>query len=309
MIQIFQKANDELKQVYNYHPGTWINISAPATSEIEEVCHELKVPLSLLSDPLDIDERARIEIEDDYLLILIRVPIYDEEAEVPYRTIPLGIIYSRDHIITIASRRLDVLHDFVQNKVKNFNFDNRERFVFQIFFRVAVTFLNFLKEINNRANAIETKLHRAVNNKQLISLLLLEKGLVYFTTAIKADEIMINRLSTVRQFKVSGDDSELFDDVIIEYRQALEMANIYSNILGGMMSAFASVISNNLSSNMKLLTSLTVMLMIPTLISSFYGMNIDLPFQRHPHAFTIVVVTATALVIIALLAMIKRRLF
>jgi magnesium transporter len=173
MIQIFKKTPEELKQVHDYNPGTWINISAPATSEIEEVSRELGIPIGLLSDPLDIDERARIEIEDDFLLILIRVPIYDEEAEVPYRAIPLGIIYSGTHVITVASRRLDVLQDFIQGKVKNFNFDSRERFIFQIFFRVAVNFLNFLKEINNRSNAIETKLHRAVNNKQLISLLLL----------------------------------------------------------------------------------------------------------------------------------------
>ncbi len=307
MIEIFCKSGDQIKKIHDYQKGCWVNITAPAVGEIEDICSKLRIPSNHISDPLDVDERARIDVEDDYMLIIIRVPYYDPNEEVSYRTLPLGIIYSSDYVITVASRKLELIQDFFQGKVKNFDCSNRERFILLILFRAAVMYLNFLKEINGRSALIEKRLHMAINNKELLNLLLLEKSLVYFTTSLKADEIMISRLSTTKRFKSSEDDAELFADVIIEYRQALEMSNIYSNILTGMMNAFASVISNNLNAVMRTLTSITILLMIPNMVAGFYGMNVKLPFQESPYAFLITLTISFILAIIAVLFLLRRR--
>jgi magnesium transporter len=307
MIEIFQKSGDEINKIHNFQQGCWINITAPATSEIEDICHQLKIPPNHISDPLDVDERARIDVEDNYMLILIRVPYYDASEEVSYRTLPLGIIYSPDYVITVASRRIELITDFFQGKVKHFDCANKERFILMILYRAALMYLNFLKEINARSALIEKRLHMAINNKELLNLLLLEKSLVYFTTSLKADEIMISRLSTTKRFKSSEDEEELFADVIIEYRQALEMSNIYSNILTGMMNAFASVISNNLNAVMRTLTSITILLMIPNLFAGFYGMNVKLPFQDSPYAYMITLSISFIFAIIAVMLLLRRR--
>ena len=191
--------------------------------------------------------------------------------------------------------------------MKNFVTTNRERFIFQIFYRAALLFLNYLKEINLRSQQIEQELQSAVSNTELIRLQLLEKSLVYFTTSLRSDEIMIGRLANIRQFKVSEDDEDLFADVSVEYRQALEMANVYSNILNGMMNTFASIISNNLNSVMRILTSLTVILMLPTLLTSMYGMNVSLPMKDHPYAFYIIMGASLIIAVGAIAIMIKKR--
>jgi magnesium transporter len=307
VIEIFCKSGDKIKKIHNCQKGCWINITAPAAGEIEDICSKLKILPNHISDPLDIDERARIDVEDDYMLVIIRVPYYDPNEEVSYRTLPLGIIYSGDYVITVASRKLELIQDFFYGKVKNFDCGNKERFILLILYRAALMYLNFLKEINGRSSLIEKRLHMAINNKELLNLLLLEKSLVYFTTSLKADEIMISRLSTTKRFKSSEDEAELFADVIIEYRQALEMSNIYSNILTGMMNAFASVISNNLNAVMRTLTSITILLMIPNLVAGFYGMNVKLPFQESPYAFLITLTISFILAIIAVLFLLRRR--
>lgn len=307
MIEIFCKSGDEVKKIHDYHPGCWINITAPPVGEIEDICSKLKIPSSYISYPLDIDERARIESEDEHMLILVRVPYYDPDDEVAYRTVPLGIIYSGDYIITVASRKLELIRDFVHGRVKKNDFCNKEHFILQILFHTAQIYLNFLKEINGRSAQIEKRFHMAINNKELLNLLLLEKSLVYFTTSLKADEIMISRLTTSKRFKSSPDDAELFAEVIVEYRQALEMSSIYSNILSGMMNAFASVISNNLNAVMRTLTSIAIFMMVPNLIAGFYGMNVKLPFQDSPYAFLITLAISFIFAIIAVLFLLRRR--
>ena len=307
MIEIFCKSGDEIKKIHDYHPGCWINITAPPVGEIEDICSKLKIPSSYISYPLDIDERARIESEDEHMLILVRVPYYDPDDEVSYRTVPLGIIYSGDYIITVASRKLELIRDFVHGRVRKNDFSNKEHFILLILFHIAQIYLNFLKEINGRSALIEKRFHMAINNKELLNLLLLEKSLVYFTTSLKADEIMISRLATARHFKSSPDDAELFAEVIVEYRQALEMSSIYSNILSGMMNAFSSVISNNLNAVMRTLTSIAIFMMVPNLVAGFYGMNVKLPFQDSPYAFLITLAISFILAIIAVMFLLRRR--
>ena len=307
MFQIFYKDDDNLRQLRNIQPGAWVNITAPSGAELEAISKLLDIPLSMLTDPLDEDERSRVEIEDDYLLILLRVPYFAGEEEVPFKTVPLGIIYGKNFIVTVGSRNPAIIQDFIQGRVKNFVTTNRERFIFQIFYRAALLFLNYLKEINMRSQQIERELQGSVCNTELIRLQLLGKSLVYFTTSLKANEIMIGRLANIKQFKVSEDDEDLFADVAIEYRQALEMANVYNNILTGMSNTFASIISNNLNLIMRILTSITIVLMLPTLLTSLYGMNVQLPFADNPNAFFIVMGIGVFVSLLAIIVMIKRR--
>ncbi len=308
MIQMFHKASYNLREIAELEPGCWINITAPTPAEVEDISRRLNIPQSMLTDPLDKDERARIEIEDDTLLILLRVPYFTSDADVPFNTAPLGIIYSGDFVITVASRHATIMNDFANGLVRNFITVNRERFIFQILNRAALLYLNYLKEINIRTENIERELQTAVSNHKLINLQLLGKSLVYFTTSLKANEIMIGRLSTIKQFKVAEEDEELFADVIVEYRQALEMATVYNNILNGTMDAFASIISNNLNVVMRTLTYISVLLMVPTLITSIYGMNVQLPFAESRFGFPIVMGGAIVMSALVWLYMWRKKL-
>ncbi len=286
MINIYKKADDSLQEVSSIEKDCWINAVQPNFVELNEISKALDLPEEFLTDPLDIDERPRIEVEDDHILIILRIPHYEKEhMQNPYNTIPLGIVYTQDTIITICSMESEVISTFLDRKIKNFSLKNKEKFIFLIFLRTAILYLKHLKQINNITNELEKELQVSMKNNELIKLMDLEKSLVYFTTSLRADEIMIGRLSASKKFKISADDRDLLEDVWVEYRQAIEMANVYSNILNNMLNAFSSLISNKLNSVMKFLASVTLVLMLPTLVASIYGMNIPLPLQESPYAF------------------------
>jgi magnesium transporter len=230
-------------------------------------------------------------------------------VDIPYDTLPIGIIFVEDLVITVSSKDVDVLSDFVNGRVKNFSTESRSRFLLQIFLRTALLYLKHLKEINKKTNTIEDELAKAMKNEELIKLLNLEKSLVFFTTSLKSNELMMERLQKTEIVKLDPDDKELLEDVLIENKQAIEMSNVYSNILSGMMDAFASVISNNLNVVLKFLTAVTIILMIPTFIASLYGMNIRLPFQDHPYAFLITLGISFTLALISTFIFIKRKWF
>lgn len=310
MIRIFKTTADGLKEVGEFEKGCWVNLSNPTKEEMERLHKELEIPLDFLTDPLDINERARIEREDKTVLIILRVPVYDEKnVEIPFTTLPLGIIFTEDCIITVCSIEIDLISDFITGKVRNFSTEKRSRFTLQIFLRTALLYLKHLREINRRTNMYEKELHRAMKNEELIKLLNIEKSLVYFTTSLKSNELMMERLRRSEIIGMEPEDKELLEDVLIENRQAIEMANVYSNILSGMMDAFASVISNNLGIVMKLLTAITIILMLPTLVASIYGMNIKLPFQDDPNAFLITMAISFILSAIGAFIFIKREWF
>jgi len=288
-----------------------INVTSPEESELEKLSGEMLIPYDFLTDPLDIDERARIEAEDGVLLIVLRLPKYDEtNSEIPFTTIPAGIILTKeDTIVTISSSDITDILDLCNGKTKGIIAGKRSSIILQIFLKTALLYLKHLKEINRRTGEIEGELHKSLKNEQLIKLLNVEKSLVFFTTSLKSNELMMERLLKTELLKLTIDDKDKLEDVIIDNKQAIEMANIYSNILSGMMDAFASVISNNLNVVMKILTLITVILMIPTLTASIYGMNIELPFQHLPHAFFIVTGISIILSLISVLVFIKNRWF
>ncbi len=310
MITIFKTIQNNLQKTNEFDLGSWINVESPTSQELEKLSQKLNIPLDFLTDPLDIDERARIEVEDGCILIVLRIPRFDEkEADIQFTTLPLGIIIIQGWVITICFRDTPIILDFILGKVRGFSTQNRSRFILQIFLKAFLLYLNYLKEIDKRSTAVENELHKAMKNEELIKLLNLEKSLVFFITSLKSNELMLKRLQGTEIIKMDSDDKDLLEDVIIENQQALDMSNIYSNILSGMMDAFASVISNNLNVVMKFLTAITIILTIPTLVASIYGMNVKLPFQNSPYAFLITLGISFSLSAIAIVIFIKRKWF
>jgi len=310
MINIFKTTKDGLEEISEFENGSWVNVSNPTNEELEELSQKLNVPLDFLTDPLDIDERARVETENKCILIVLRVASFDKkEVDIPFTTLPVGIIFIEGMVITLCSKDIDVVSDFINGKVKNFFTANRSRFLLQMFLRTSLFYLKYLKEINKRTTAVEKELHKAMKNEELIKLLNIEKSLVFFTTSLRSNELMMERLQKTEIVKMNIGDKDLLEDVIIDNKQAIEMSNVYSNILSGMMDAFASVISNNLNVVVKFLTAITIILMIPTLIASLYGMNVKLPFQDSPHAFLITLGVSLTLSVISVLIFIKRKWF
>jgi len=265
--------------------ANWVNLVAPTPTELAEVSRRYSVYPESLADILDQDELARIEREDDYLLIIMRVPLHRPGQEIPYCTAPLGIVFAGDTVITISLFENEILRDLAENRVRNFSLTTRSSFLLHLFMRSATYYLRYLKEINRATSSIEKDLQRSVKNTELIQLLSLEKSLVFFTTSLKSNELLMEKIQKPAFFTFDEEEFDLLEDCLTENKQAIEMANIYSNILTGMMDAFASVISNNLNVVMKRLTVINLILMVPTLISSVFGMNVALPFQTSPQAF------------------------
>lgn len=273
-----------------YESGAWVNVVNPSPAEIAELVTRFTIPSDFLTDPLDVDERARIEREEGNTLILLRTPRREAtEADIPFTTLPVGIILTQGLVITISLTEVDVVAEFLNGKVRNFSTGNSTRFVLLLFLRTSLLFLRYLKEINRMTTAIENDLHRALRNVQLIRLLNMEKSLVFFITSLRSNALMLEKFNTSGCLRMNEDDRDIFEEVVIENKQAIEMANIYTSILSGMMDAFASIISNNLNVVIKLLTTVTIILMIPTLVASIYGMNVELPFQHSQFAFLIVI--------------------
>lgn len=301
MISIYRTTDGGLVKEDNYERECWIHVVNPDQKEIEELVSWFNIPSDFLTDPLDVDERARIEREEGNTLILLRTPRTEApQADIPFTTLPLGIILTHNIIITVSVLDVDVIGEFLNGRVKNFTTQNRTRFVLLLFIRTALMFLRYLKDINRMSGNVERELHKALKNEQLIKLLNLEKSLVFFITSLRSNALMFEKFNSTGWVEMDDEDRDIFDDLITENKQAIEMANIYSSILSGMMDAFASVISNNLNVVMKLLTTVTIILMIPTLVASIYGMNVELPFQHSPFAFLITMGITAVLSIIGI---------
>ena len=263
--------------------------------------------------PLDEEERSRIEVEDNYTLILADVPAIEERNEKDwYVTIPLGIIVTQKMIFTVCLEDTQVLTRFMEGRVRNFFTYMKTRFILQILYRNASMYLRYLRIIDKKSEQIEEKLHLSTRNQELMELLELEKSLVYFTTSLRSNEMVLEKLLKVESIKKYPEDTDLLEDVIIENKQAIEMANIYSGILSSMMGTFASVISNNLNIVMKFLATITIVMSIPTMVASFYGMNVNssgMPFADSPYGFLIVLGFTLVLTLIVAWIFSKKDLF
>jgi len=288
MLNIYLSANNgELQEVHEICSGCWIHLTSPNNEEIEYVTNQLNLPADFIRDPLDEEERSRIEKNEDQILIIVNIPIVTEKEEgnFIYDTIPFGMMITNDCFVTVCLKDNPIIQLFAQNKIKQFFTYKKTRFSLQILYRTASLYLKYLKQISKMTDDIEKQLHRSMKNKEFFTLLNMQKSLVYFTTSLKSNNIVMQKMLRNNYLKMYEDDQELLEDVIVENQQAIEMAETYTNILSSMMDSFASVISNNLSIAMKFLTSITIILYLPTMVASFYGMNLDLPFQNHPNAF------------------------
>lgn len=310
MLNIFKTVTDRLEHIEALQEGVWVHMTRPNKEEIDQVTEFFEIDNAGILAALDEEERARIEQEDAYTLILVDVPIVEEAHGNPfYSTVPFGILLCGKGVITVCLNEPPFIKDFLDARIKGFHTAKKTRFILQVLYKAASNYLTFLRRIDKRTNQIEHELHKSLKNKELIQLLDLEKSLVYFSTSLRANEIVLERLMRLESIKHYPDDQELLEDVIIENKQAIEMSNIYSNILSGTMDAYASVISNNLNMVMKFLTSVTIIMAIPTMIASFFGMNVHLPLSDIPYAFPAIVGISFAVSLAIALIMFKKRLF
>jgi magnesium transporter len=305
-LEIWSFAAGRVERAPRLERGCWVNIVDPTRENLPLIARHFKIPLDFLTASLDIDETARVEVEDGATLFIVKVPYFDESSvDVLYLTIPIGIILVSKLVLTVCPKPDSVLRDFAENRVRNIA--PGDRFILQIIMRATLLYLQHLKQLNNAASIIQKKLELESRNKQLIKLFHIEKSLVFFTTSLKSNMFLLERLKRTRALNMDEASEDLLEDIFIECRQAIEMANIYSDILSGMMDAFASVISNNLNIVMKLLTSLTIIMTIPVLVASLYGMNVKLPLQDHPYAFLIVMGLSVSLSLAAVIYFLRRR--
>ena len=290
MLEIY-KSNSEnaLECVDVITKGCWVNMCAPTEAEINRVAKDTQVSVDLIKDALDDEERPRIERDNGQIYIIVDYPYttHDDSGFPIYETIPIGIVLTNDCIITVSLKDTPILQEFRKSRIKEFYTFKKTRFALQILFVISSYYLRYLKQINKKTNDIEREVHESMKNKELYALLALEKSLVYFTTSLKSNKVVLDKILRFNYIKMYEEDKDLLEDVIIENTQAIEMAETYRSILTGMMNAFASIISNNLNIVMKFLTSITIILSFPTMVASFYGMNVALPFEHLNYSYVI----------------------
>jgi len=306
MITYWQMIPNGLLPLNSYEKGSIVHVTDPTPSELGTLRTALKVPEDFLADILDVDERSRMEVEDDLLLMIYRIPYQNQSNGFPFTTIPLGIVLSKESLVIICHKNNEVLDDFFSRSGKGIIIETKIDLILHLFLRTTMFYHRYLKQINNQTAMIEQDLEKSTRNKELHRLLKMEKCLVYFTTSLRSNEMMMLKLKTSKWIRDYEFSQDLLDEATIENRQAIEMAKIYSDIQSGMMDAFASVISNNLNIVMKQLTIITIILMIPTLVASFYGMNVPNRFEENQYAFWFILGGSAVIATIAAL-LIRRK--
>ncbi|MBI4928034.1 MAG: magnesium transporter CorA family protein [Anaerolineae bacterium] len=310
MITIYKNTETGLEVIPEVVTNCWISVIDPDPDEFEELV-AMGIPHDFITYAIDVDERARSEREDDgTMLILLRIPYYQGvKTDVPYTTIPLGIIQHSRFVVTICKRQNDIIQEMASGRMKGLSTVKRNRFTLRILLATATRYLSYLREINRIVETLEDKISLAQRNKEILELLKYQKSLVYFNTGLKTNELMMERLQRWQIFKTFPDDEDLLEDVITENQQAIEMIGISSNILSSMMDAFTSMISNNVNEVMKFLTSVTVVMSIPTIVTSFFGMNVPLPFAENHFAPVFIIMIFVLIAAIVVLIFQKRDWF
>lgn len=312
MMKIYKTFDEQglFREVSNIEKGCWINLVAPTEQEINTISQAVKISDEFIRYPLDQEERARIDTDDELILIVEDVPIdetpndLDDEA---FSTIPLGMIVVRDDFfITVCSRENQIIKDFEACKIKGVFTFKKTRFILQIMYRTATSYLSHLKLINKETDKTVDRLQKSMRNEELIKLLALQKSLVYFTTSLKANEIVMEKILRGHVIKMYDEDEDILEDAIVENKQAIEMGTIYRDILSGTMDAYASVISNNLNIVMKFLAGITIVFAIPAAIAGIWGMNVNVPFADSPYGFWIVCAITAVITLIAYFIMKKK---
>lgn len=311
MICIYKTlTNNVIKKIDNLENGCWVNITDPSENELLFISKKTNISLELLKAALDDEETSRIEVENKNILIIVDVPFTNvEENSLTYETYPLGIISNDDYIITISLKKNKVITDLIDGKIKTFYTYKRSRFTLQILNRLTAYFLLYLRQIDKKSQLIHSKIHKSMKNKELIQLLSLEKSLVYFSTSLKSNEITLEKLLKYDFIQKYEEDKHLLEDVIIDNKQAIEMAHIYASVLSSLLEFFAALISNNLNMVMKFLASMTIVLSVPSIIFGLWGTNVDLPFSNNPFGFLIIVIISIIISLIIAIILYKKNMF
>jgi len=312
LIQLFKNIEGVTTTVDNPENGTWVNILPPfRQEEFTEIADKLDVPIEFLQDSLDIDERPRFEVADNVKMIVIKTPTENNsfnDSDAYYITIPICIILTHHQIITVNSFENGAIKKFL-NTFQNRHPDKRNMMVLKIFEKVTQAFIEYLKEINHRRNMLEQRLYEANRNEELFELMRIQKSLVYIVTALRSNELLLIKLERTNMLGLTEDEKELLNDQIIDMSQALEMANIYTNILSSTLDAFASIIANNQNLVLKRLAGITIILQFPVLVASIFGMNVPIPYQNNAHAFYIPIILSLGISVIMAWFFVKKKWF
>jgi magnesium transporter len=310
MVKFYKSVNDELVQFEEFEDGVWVHMTNPSEDEIQQVSKATGIESEFIRPALDEEERPRIETDNGQTLILVDIPTVENDGSTNvFTTIPLGIAFTKDAIITVCLKETPILDDFITKRVKSFYTYFKSRFILQILFKNATLYLFYLRSIEKLSNKIENDLQKSMKNKELAQLLKLEKSLVYFSTSLKSNESVLEKMLKLEAIKKFEEDQDLLEDVIIENKQAIDMTNIYSSILSGAMNSLASIISNNLNIVMKSLTIVTIALSVPTAISGFFGMNVPNYLEKSPFAFPAIIAGSVILSALISVLLFRKRLF
>ncbi len=309
MLNFYKTINNRVTEIPGLEDGCWVSAVAPTEEELHFLIEDMSIDSGFVRAALDEEEASRVDTDDNLTLVIVDVPTAQrasEDAAIVYSTMPMAIIYTPQHIVTVSLKENAVISEISQGMVKNIQTDQKTQFLLKMLLRIASRFLQYLKQIDKLSDTTENLLHRLMRNKEIIQLLGLEKSLVYFSSSLKSNEVTLEKLLRGRILKLREEDEDLLEDVIIEVKQAIEMCGIYSNVLSGTMDAFASIISNNLNIVMKGLTSVTIVMAIPNMIFGMYGMNVqDLPF---PFFWASIALTFILMGIVAII-LIKKGMF
>jgi magnesium transporter len=310
MIQILSRVDGKMKELDHLVEGCWAHLTDPEPNEIQQVMEFYGVDRDFVCAALDEEESAHLEVETDQTLVIVDIPVVQPEGRsFLYTTLPLGIVLCDKGIITVCTKETTIIDDFMEGRVRSFSTNKKIRFLLQILYRNAAKFLQFLKQIDKASSLVENELHKSMKNRELIQMLKLEKSLVYFSTSLKGNELVLEKLLKSPAFTRYPDDEDLLEDVIVENKQAIEMCTIYRDILSGTMDAYASVISNNLNIVMKLLAAVTIILSIPQLVFGLWGMNTGVPWEGAMSGFWYVLGISGVLALIAALIMWRKKMF
>ncbi len=307
MLSYYKTIDGRISPIPACEPGCWINCVAPDDEEINSLIADYQIEPDFFRAAMDEEESSHIDNEDENTLIIIDIPVLEKAGKnITYTTTPFGIILTEKNVITVSTKENPVINEFSEGVVKGVQTNLKTRFVLHFMLRVASRYLQYLKQIDKISNFVERELRKSMKNSELIQLLDIEKSLVYFSSSLKANEITIEKIMRGRVIKLYDEDQDLLEDVLIEVKQAIEMSNIYLNILSGTMDAFASIISNNLNIVMKVLASITLLISIPTVISGIYGMNVTgIPFTN----FWFPVCLSVALMGVSYFVLRKKKMF
>ncbi|WP_315815141.1 magnesium transporter CorA family protein [Paraflavitalea speifideaquila] len=312
MIQYFKNINHQTVAIDKPENGSWVNVLPPLKQEeFTEMSDGLDIPLDFLTDSLDIDERSRFEEDDNVKLVVIKTPTENNsfnESDALYITIPIVIILTHNQIVTVNSFDNGAIKKFLHT-FQNRHPDNRKMMALKIFEKIIQTYMESLKEINHRRNIVEQKLYAANRNEELLQLMRIQKSLVYFVTALRSNEMLLMKIERTNFLALNEEEKEFLQDLIVDNSQALEMANIYTNILSSTLDAFASIIANNQNEVLRRLSVITIVLTFPVLVASIYGMNVPIPYKDSPYAFYIPVFLSLVISLVIGWFFLKKKIF